>query len=415
MWMVFGENGQYATSANTPAPTLNQLGTLKQNGGVISRVYFAPDSDSYIVTDGKTCTSFQTPPSDLLAAIQSIIQSLGGSAQLPPSVSWVGNGIWAVCCGGQYRLGANVPASLTAQLNSIGPPSDANDRWVSNLIVFAPSAEWLLQGSGAHDEGSAELYFSPGFPAATKQWIQNTALPGHTCIQNFEFDPSGGWIMVDTQNNVYYSPSGIDAALKQAVTTMQKAGNVVVDFACLTLQQPVLPMSSVQQPPPVQANFQTGEGFGTISLGSSQSQGFLMKAVVNNIDSGGNVFGQTGLMSATWTSGFHGTTIVAFLDFTGNVIAPLSDPPVIAERFASPDNVAGSGQNVPGFFSWQGSLGTSYLQLIRKICISNVYSPDSLAITINKWTSAIGSNAKNLEPVAQDVGIKGASGGKSSG
>ena len=70
---------------------------------------------------------------------------------------------------------------------------------------------------------------------------------------------------------------------------------------------------------------------------------------------------------------------------------------------------------MPGFFSWQGSLGTSYLQLIRKICISNVYSLDSLAITINKWTSAIGSNAKNLEPVAQDVGIKGASGGKSSG
>ena len=233
--MVFGENGQYATSANTPAPTLNQLGTLKQNGGVIQPGSTSPRTATRTSSPtAKRARRFRRRRQTFSPRSRALFNRWGGSAGLSAvSVSWVGNGIWAVCCGGQYRLGANVPASLTAQLNSIGPPSDANDRWVSNLIVFAPSAEWLLQGSGAHDEGSAELYFSPGFPAATKQWIQNTALPGHTCIQNFEFDPSGGWIMVDTQNNVYYSPSGIDAALKQAVTTMQKAGNVVVDFACL--------------------------------------------------------------------------------------------------------------------------------------------------------------------------------------
>lgn len=416
MWMVFCENGQYASSINLPAPTTGQLGTFRQNGGVINRVYFAPNSDSYIVTDGKTCTTFQTPPADLLAAVQQVLQAQASEAQpLPPSVSWAGNGIWAVFGVNAYRLGPSVPASLTAKLNSIGPPSDANDRWSPNGLWFAPSGEWMLQGSGAHDQGSAELYYSSAFPAAVQQWMPTVPMSNHSCIQNFEFDPSGGWVMVDDLNNVYYSPSGVDPALQQQVTTMQAAGNVVVDIACLTLNQPVLPMSPIQQPPPLQAgsDFETSTQFETIEdpTPTQRTTAFLMKTVVNEIDSGGNVFGETGLATETLTDSFHGAAVLSFLDFTGNLIAALSDPPAVAERFAAPDNVLGSGQGKPGFNTWQASIGTEYLQLIRQVCISHVYSPNSIEQDISNWTSAIGSNVQNLIPIAQAVSLL--SGGKS--
>jgi hypothetical protein len=300
MWMIFCEGGVYQYSDNIPGATLKQLQDYQAQGGTVNRVYFLPNSDSYIVTDGKTATQFQNPPADVWAAVQEI----GGAIR---SLSWVGDGMWALFGANQYRLGASASAVQAAIDKEVQSGTAADDVYSPNLVVFAPSGEWMLQGYGQRDEGNPTLDFSPNFPQDIQQTVN--ALPDHVEVLNLEFDPAGGWIMVDDQNNVHYSASGVEQELQNEVTTLTGGGNVVVDFACLALNQPILPFGPVEQPPPVESNFESMSQFEGLwnPTPDNLTTGFRMKSVVYSLDGSGNLDVETGLMTTTWTSGFHGT------------------------------------------------------------------------------------------------------------
>ena len=316
-----------------------------------------------------------------------------------------------------YRLGANVPTSLTTQINSYTQNEDF-PRWSPTLVTFAPSGEWMLVGAYYGDEGQGTLDYSEAFPKEVQNWISTLPLweSGHTSVLHFEFDPSGGWILIDTSNNVYYSQTGIDPALKKQVTTLQGAGQTVVDCACLALNGPILPMPAVQQPSPVETNFGDRNQFETIWNPPfvSKTSGFLMKTVINEIDSGGNIFADTALMSATWSSGFHGSVFLTFFDFTGNVIWQLSSAApegmVVAETFGI-DNVFGMNQNNPETNPWSASIGTAYLQIVRSVAITHIYTPESLEQIIQSWLNAISNTIAPVATIAKSIGTIGGLGG----
>ena len=127
------------------------------------------------------------------------------------------------------------------------------------------------------------------------------------------------------------------------------------------------------------------------------------------IDSGGNIYGTTTLKTSNWGRGFHGMVVVTFFDFTGNIIPALQAQ--VAQRIGM-DEVFGDNQNKPIPNAWTANIGTSYLQQIRSVTISHVYSPNSLEQDFSAWFGAIGQYAQDLLPLAQIVGsVAGAAGG----
>ena len=407
--MVFCENGNYFPSSNAPVlasnvpvPTLSQLANAVQSGKTINRVYFAPNSDSYIVTDGNSVTAYQNPPADLWAAVQNLVANGGfrGGPALT-SISWVGDGIWSAVGTAGYRLGANVPATVkTTIANEIQQGKDSNDPWNFVNLIFAPSGEWFLQGYNQSDQGQGSWDFSPNFPADIQALMKT--LPNRVDVQNIEFDPDGGWTLVDDTNQVHYGGT-IANGLQSQITTAQGGGQVVNDVATLALNCPIFPIgypNPIMQPT-TPNNFDVLQG----------AHGGCMQTQIS-MDSGGNIYGNTILQTSNQNVGFHGSVILAFIDFTGNFIGALQG--VVAQRFGI-DDFLGQNQNKPNPNTWTQNIGTGYLQQIRAITITHVYSPNSLEQDIQNWTQGIGSAVQNLMPVAQFVSTIMGSGGKSSG
>ena len=422
MWMFFCENFNYfpnstvgVLASNVPNPTLSQLGLAVQGGNQIARVYFAPTSDDYIVTDGKTATAYQNPPADLWAAVQNII---AGGYNLD-YISWVGDGVWAVfgslppgtAPAGRPPvnciLGSKIPPTLTAQIASNIQSYD--NRYSVGGVIFAPSGEWFLEGSSPDEHG--EIYnFSSKFPADIQTLINsflNNGNPTDVYVNGLEFDPDGGWILVDTTNKVYYG-GAIAAGLQQQIQTAQGGGQNVNDVATLALNCPIFPIGYPN--PILQPNSPPPNNFDVLGGG----HGAAMNTALS-LDSGGNINATTILQTSNAAMGFHGMVIVTFLDFTGAIIPELKAQ--VAARFGI-DNIplVAPNQNTPNPFYWTQTIPTSYLQQIRAVAISHIYSPNSFEQDLANWSNGIGSDVGNLVPQSVATLFSGGKGSsKSSG
>jgi hypothetical protein len=404
---VFCENGNYFPDplAGMMTPTTAHLQSDKNSGAVINRVYFAPTSDACIIINGAGGTPelFQGPypggtfPPDLWAAVQQVASGPGFG-----SLSWIGNGIWAVLGkDNSYVLGDAVPAALTAKLNSYqtanqrvvaaaGGGNPASELYEPYCIAFAPSGEWLLCGSVGADQGTGTYDASANFPADVL--AAAAALPNRVSLSALEFDPSGGWIMIDTTNAVHYGGTVEPALQTQLAAVGPSSGQVILDVACLTPNIPVLPMGPVQQPPGASSNFDVVAG----------AHGGAMQTTIT-LDSGGNIFGTTIMSTSNKLFGCHCMVVLVFYDYTGQPIPACT----VANRFG----VDAAASATPMAWGPGWTIGTGYLQLIRSVAIVHVNSPNSLQYDFGQWMQDVGlfSSAVGqlLQPIASAFGAGG--------
>jgi hypothetical protein len=242
-WMIFGEHGHYRASANMPAQLIDILtSNVAKAGWVIDRVYFAPDSNGYLVVHNGTFTAFQNFPADVTTAISGL-QANGVTFN---HLSWISPGIWAVFgIGGPtyYSLGPDAPPALAAFLEpwSLEGGGGGGLDVIPENAVFAPDGEWLVALFDVMEQTPPWYQSSPGFPADVMAAIQKLPTnvddqPGHANVgvQSLVFNPTGGWAMVDTAG--HFHQSGAPADLLAAVSQFQKASIALQDVAMIALQ-----------------------------------------------------------------------------------------------------------------------------------------------------------------------------------
>lgn len=409
LWMIFCENGVWFSSASAPEQLTKPLETNESSEGWdVKRVYFLPNSDSYIVIHGAGATALPPPaslgalqvqqvPEDVMAAVENLVSS-GDELQ---TLSWVGDGVWAMFGEHGYAMGANIPATLDAKLAELAQRAHENIEEHEHvaeapaMVVFAPSAEWLL--CVALERGEVDYVASENFPADILAAAR--ALPARDNVTKIEFVPGGGWVMITEAQTVIYGGSGpVLDEISEAVAKIEAEGNVVIDCAALWLNEPIYNMGPFQQPPPVgSTNFDVVQGAG----------GGAMQTVVHSIEPSGLASITTKLRTSNFWHGFHGSAFVLPLDYTGQ--------PMYEAQFSARWGNEKSEGEVERY--WIAHLAASTLKVMRGVLIHHMYSPNSIADDLANLESGIASALGAFTPSIQAVGslFGGGKGGSSSG
>jgi hypothetical protein len=399
MWMIFCENGVWNNSPSAPEPLTKMLETNEStNGWTINRVYFLPNSDSYIVINGTAAAALPPPlslgslqvqqvPADVLAAVDNLTNG-GGELR---TLSWVGDGIWAAFGTKGWLVGANIPATLKAKLDELEKWAHENIEQHEQIqespymVVFAPSADWLLCTIEPRSEGEGTYYHSDNFPTDIVKAAES--LPSRVGLTKVEFVPGGGWVMIGGPNEVIYGGSGgtVLSEIQQAVEQLQAEGNVVTDCAALALNEPIFNMGPFQQPPPVgNSQFDVVQGAG----------GGAMQTVIHAVEPSGKWTISTSLRTSNFWHGFHGSALILPLDYTG---APMYQV-LMHERWGN-EKAEGEVEK-----DWTREIPVGLLKIIRGVLIHHMYSPNSLATDVAAFEAQVGSALGAFTPTIQAVG-----------
>jgi hypothetical protein len=369
-WMIFGENGKWQASTNMPYQLTKMLQNNQTQGNwVINRVFFAPDSDSYVVTDNvSNPVAFQEFPQDALSGIYSLI-SQGRKFY---HFSWVSKGQWAALGASgappySVQLGSAAPSALSTALSNwaqaSGPNGDGRIRYSPSSVTFAPSGDWCLVGFDEGDEGSSTCTISPNFPADLVAAANN--LPEHVGVRSMSLNPGGGWVMVDTNGNFHNSNAPTD--LVQAIGVFKNSGNVLTDVTLVALKQPEFPIQATY---PNDGSFQVLQG----------GKGAAMQTSVT-IQSNGSLSAMTEIRTSNDLVGATGGVMVALMDYTGQLLWN-SD----VQQFGVDGKDIGSSDNKN---NWTASVPTNLLPTARVIQILQTYDPKDLGIIFTTWMNAL--------------------------
>lgn len=225
-WMIFDNKGDFYMSPDMPYNFVNFIqGQATDQHWVITNIYFYPDCNGYWILGADQGISwYGNFPADLAAAAW----TLKTQGHLPQYLSWNAPGCWAIFCNdGYYQLGPAIPSQIPTLISGY-MQSNAQDktRYSVNNLFFTPTGEWVLVGSDPGDEGDGTFNASSNFPADAMQALNK--LPDHTSVQMLSFDGNGGWAMIDTSGNLYWSSSTpVRADLVEAVQSMINDGNSV--------------------------------------------------------------------------------------------------------------------------------------------------------------------------------------------